>query len=276
LAFLAGTALATSGMAFQAIFRNPLATPYTLGVSSGAALGAVVCTLLHGGFNLLGFPCASWSAILGAMLSIAMLYGTTARSRQGGMATMLSAGLAVSFFFLSLILLLIYIVSPTNSFLMLRWVLGGMDRAVDFHDFWNVLPFAVSGFLIVWYLTHELNLLVSGEEFAFSRGLSLGKTKLLLFFAVSLMVGGVASVCGPIGFVGLIAPCLCRLLVGSDHRCLFPMTWLFGGTFLVVCDTAARMAMSPTELPVGILTALLGCPFFLRLLLKPKRSFGDI
>ena len=277
LAFMAGTSLAVSGTAFQAMFRNPLATPFTLGISSGAALGAAVCILQSWTFTLLGIPCVSLLAFLGAVLSIVLVYAMTARGRQGApTATMLLAGVAVSYSLSSLILFLQYITDPTRSFQMLRWVMGGLDRVVDFHDFWNVFPFVVSGCLIVWYLTHELNLLTTGEEFAFSRGVDAGKTKLLLFFAVSLMVGAVVAVCGPIGFVGLIVPHICRLLVGSDHRYLFPMTWLFGGTFLVVCDTAARMVMAPAELPVGILTALLGGPFFHWLLLSRNREFGDI
>ena len=189
---------------------------------------------------------------------------------------MLLAGVALSYSFSSLILFLLYISDPTRSFQLLRWVLGGLDRAVDFHDFWNVFPFVISGCLIVWYLTHELNLLSTGKEFAFSRGMDVGKTKLSLFFAVSFMIGAVVAVCGPIGFVGLIVPHICRRLVGPDHRYLFPMTWLFGGVFLVACDTAARIVMASAELPVGIITSLLGGPLFLWLLLSRKQQFGNV
>ena len=275
MAFLAGVALSTSGMVFQAMFRNPLATPFTLGVSSGAALGATIA--IHGGwaFALMGISAVSISAFAGAVLSIAVVYLLTARSRHGSStATMLLAGVALSFFFSSLILFLQYTTDFTRSFRMLRWTMGGFEGIIQFHHVLSVLPFVVSGCLIVWYLLLELNLLTTGEEFAFSRGVNVNQTKLLLFFAVSMMVGAVVAICGPIGFVGLMAPHICRLMVGPDHRRLYPTAWLFGGAFLVICDTAARI--SPTELPVGIITALLGGPFFLWLLLARRQDFGEI
>lgn len=277
MAFMAGTALATSGMAFQAMFRNPLATPFTLGVSSGASLGAAVCILQGWTFALLGISSVSISAFLGALVAIVLVYALTAGSRQGSSAaTMLLAGVAVSYFFASVILFLQYISNFTQTYRMLRWVMGGLDRVVDFHDVLSVLPFVVSGCLIVWYLTLELNLLCTGDEFAFSRGVNVQRTKRMLFFAVSMMIGAVVAVCGPIGFVGLMVPHICRLLVGPDHRYLLPATWLFGGAFLVICDTASRLVLAPVELPVGILTALLGGPFFLWLLLARGRELGTI
>jgi iron complex transport system permease protein len=277
MAFIAGTALATSGMVFQAMFRNPLATPFTLGVSSGASLGAAICIQQQWVFIILGLSSVSISAFLGAVVSILLVYLLTAGSRRGSStATMLLAGVAVSFFFSSVILFLQYISDFTRTFRILRWVMGGLESVVSFQDVWNIFPFMVAGCLIVWYLTLELNLLTTGEEFAFSRGVNVKQTKLLLFFAVSLMVGAVVAVCGPIGFVGLMVPHICRLMVGPDHRYLFPATWLFGGAFLVVCDTASRTVLAPTELPVGILTALLGGPFFLWLLLARRHDWGDI
>jgi len=277
MAFLAGTALSTSGMVFQAMFRNPLATPYTLGVSSGAALGASLAIQFGWAFALMGMSSVSLSAFAGAVLSMGLVYAITARSRQGlSTATMLLAGVAVCFFFSSLILFLQYMSDFTRSFRMLRWTMGGLESIVQFRDVLGVLPFVVSGCLIVWYLLHELNLLATGEEFAFSRGVNVQQTKLLLFLSVSLMVGAVVAICGPIGFVGLMAPHICRLIVGPDHRRLYPAAWLFGGAFLVICDTAARTLMAPTELPVGIITALLGGPFFLWLLLARKQDFGAV
>jgi iron complex transport system permease protein len=272
MAFLAGAALSTGGMAFQAVFRNPLATPYTLGVSSGAALGASLAIQFGGAFALLGVSCVSISAFVAAVASMGLVYAITTRCRQGfSAATMLLAGAAVGFFFSCLILFLQY-ANDAARFQMLRWTLGGLDSIVQFRDVLGVLPFVVAGCLIVWYLLHELNLLATGEEFAFSRGVNVNQTKLLLFLGVSLMVGAVVAVCGPIGFVGLIAPHVCRPIVGADHRRLYPAAWLFGGTFLVICDTAARTA--PAGLPVGIITALLGGPLFLWLLLARKRDFG--
>ena len=267
MAFLAGTALAISGMAFQAIFRNPLATPFTLGVSSGASLGASVAIHLGLSFSVVRIPAVTWFAFAGAVLAILLVYGLT-RSRRGfSSASMLLAGVAVSFFFSSLILFVQYLSDPTRSFRMLRWVMGGMENVVGLAALLDVFPFVVAGSLIMLYLTHELNLIATGEELATARGVEVNRTKILLFFASSLMVGAVVAVCGPIGFVGLMVPHICRLLVGPDHRWLTPATWLFGGAFLILCDTLARTVRFPTELPVGILTALLGGPFFLWLLL---------
>jgi iron complex transport system permease protein len=278
MAFLAGSALSTGGMVFQAVLRNRLATPFTLGVSSGAALGAALSLQFGWTFALLGVSSASLSAVIGAAFSIGLVYLLTAHSRRGtSTGTMLLAGVAVCFLFSCLSLLLQYASNSASPYRMLRWTLGGLGEPeviVQFRDVWGVLPFVVSGCLIVWYLLLELNLLTTGEEFAFSRGMNVGQTKAILFFAVSLMVGAAVAVCGPIGFVGLIAPQICRWKVGADHRRLYPATLLFGGALLVICDTAARTLMAPTELPVGIITALLGAPFFLWLLVSRRKDFG--
>ncbi len=268
MAFLAGAALATSGMSFQAIFRNPLATPFTLGVSSGASLGAAVGIHLEVAFQLLGIPAVTWFAFAGALLAIGLVYGLTRARRGFSTATMLLAGVAVSFFFSSLILFLQYLSDFTRTFRMLRWVMGGLEQVVGFDDVLNVFPFVATGTLVLLYLTHELNLITTGDELATARGVDVNRTKLLVFLASSLMVGAVVALCGPIGFVGLMVPHICRLLIGADHRWLTPATLLFGGVFLVLCDTLARTAIAPTELPVGIITSLLGGPFFLWLLLS--------
>lgn len=267
LALVAGAALAASGMVFQAMFRNPLATPFTLGVASGASLGASIAIHLELTFVVAGFSSAALFAWAGAAASVLIVYGLSRVGRGFSTATMLLAGVAVSFFFSSLILFLQYINDFTRTFRMLRWVMGGLERVVGFGGVLNVVPFVVAGVVIVLYLTHELNLLTTGEELAASRGVEVNRVKASLFFASSLMVGAVVAVCGPIGFVGLMAPHICRLLIGPDHRYLTPATLLFGGAFLVLCDTLARTVFETTELPVGILTALLGGPFFLWLLL---------
>jgi iron complex transport system permease protein len=272
MAFLAGAGLAAGGLAFQAVFRNPLAEPFTLGVASGAALGASAYIHLGLPFTLLWISGASWFAFAGALLAVVLVYGMT-RARQGfSTATMLLAGVAVSFCFSSLILFMQYLSDFTQSFLLLRWVMGGLHTVVRFGEVLTVLPLVGIGILIVLCLTHELNLVTTGEELAASRGVAVNRTKILLFVAVSLMVGGIVSVCGPIGFVGLIVPHICRLLVGPDHRYLTPATLLCGAVLLCLCDTVARTVMFPNELPVGIVTSLLGGPFFLWLLLGSSQQ----
>ena len=270
-AFLAGSALAISGMAFQAMFRNPLATPFTLGVSSGASLGAAIAVTLGLHFSLLGVTATTLLAFIGAMASVTLVYGLT-HMRQGfSTGTMLLAGVAVSFFFSSLILFLQYSAELYNSFRMLRWVMGGLGL-VGYDSFFSIVPFVVMGSAVLLYLIHELNLLLAGDDLAMSRGVDVRMTKRILFIVTSLMVGSVVAVCGPIGFIGMMVPHMCRLLIGSDHRYLAPASFLFGGAFLTVCDTFARTVLAPAELPVGVVTAFLGGPFFLWLLITGSVS----
>ena len=265
-AFCAGAALAISGMVFQAMFRNPLATPFTLGVSSGAAFGAALYVKLGLVFSILGTSGQTVSSFLGAVISIFFVYGMTRLKKGFSTATMLIAGVAINFFFSSLILFIQYLSDFANSFRIIRWLMGGVE-IVGYAPVLSLLPFFVIGSLIVLALTNELNLMMLGEDIAVSRGVAVKKIKALLFFATSIMVGGVVSVCGPIGFVGMMAPHICRLLIGANHRYLMPATFVFGGAFLVFCDTLARTIIAPAEIPVGIITALLGGPFFLWLLL---------
>ena len=271
VSFLAGAALAVSGMVFQAMFRNPLATPFTLGVASGASLGAAIYIRLGLLFSVLGISGMSISAFTGAILSILLVYGLTRVRRGFSTTTMLLAGVAISFFFSSVILFTQYMSNFTHSFRILRWLMGGLE-VVGFESVLNMAPFVISGSAIILYLTHELNLMMTGEEIATSRGVNVEKTKRILFFATSLMVGGVVAISGPIGFVGMMVPHICRLLIGADHRYLTPVTLLFGGVFLTLCDMLARMLIAPAEIPVGIITALLGGPFFVWLLLGKSSS----
>lgn len=266
ISFLAGAGLAISGMAYQAMFRNLLATPYTLGVASGASLGAACYVHLGCMFSLLGIPGVSLFAFGGAVLAVVLVYGfTMLRGKRLSTSTLLLAGVAISFFFSSLILFIQYLSTFAHSFQIVRWLMGAIE-VTGFEPVLHLAPFVVAGSAIVLSLTHELNLLLVGEDVSTSRGVDVTRTKRLTFFATSLMVGGVVAVCGPIGFVGMMAPHICRLLIGADHRYLTPATILFGGTFLTVCDTLARTIIAPAEMPVGVITALLGGPFFIWLL----------
>jgi iron complex transport system permease protein len=274
VAFLSGAGLAVAGMAFQAMFRNPLATPFTLGVSSGASLGAAIYIHLGLAFSLLRIPGQSWFAFAGALVTIGVVYGLARAARGASNVTMLLAGVAVSFFFSSMILFLQYLSDLTRTFRMVRWVMGGLESIVGLDSILTILPFVFAGCAVILYFRHELNLITTGEELATARGVEVNQVKLVVFFVSSIMVGAIVSVCGPIGFVGLMAPHICRLVIGPDHRTLAPATILFGGAFLVLCDTLSRTVIAPTELPVGILTALLGGPFFVWLLLT-RSGRGD-
>lgn len=265
--FLAGAGLAVCGMAFQSMFRNALATPFTLGVAGGASLGAAMYVHLGLSFAVLGLSGVSVFAFLGALGAISLVYGLT-RLRHGfSTASLLLAGIAVNLFLSSFILFVQYLSDFTQSFEILRWLMGGMDIP-GYDSVWNLAPPVLTAGAVLFALTHELNLMATGEELAISRGVNVRRTKHVLFAATSLCVGAVVAICGPIGFVGMMAPHMCRLLVGANHRRLLPATFLFGGVFLTVCDTAARTLKAPAEIPVGIVTAVLGGPFFVWLLVR--------
>lgn len=266
-AFLAGIALASSGMIFQALFRNPLATPYTLGISGGAALGASLWLRFGTPLLLLGISGTSVAGFLGALAAVALVYGL-ARMKSGfSSATLLLAGIAVNLFFSSLILLMQYFSDPGETFRMIRWLMGGFS-VVGFITPLNLTVFVIAGLLIAALLTREMNLLLTGEELAGARGVNVDRTKKLLFFSASLMTGTAVAFCGPVAFVGLMVPHICRQFIGSDHRKLFPAVILFGGAFMVICDGLARTLLAPVEMPAGLITSLLGGPFFLWLLLR--------
>lgn len=267
LGFLAGAALALSGMTFQALFRNPLATPYTLGVATGAAFGASLYIRFGVPFVAAGISGTSIFALIGALTAISLVYGVSKSRGDFSTPTMLLAGVAMSFFFSSLMMLMQYLSDFTESFRVVRWLMGGLET-VGYEAVFRVLPFVGIGSVVILRLRQELNLISLGEDIAASRGVDVARLKLSLFLSVSLMVAGVVSVAGPIGFVGIIVPHCCRLLVGAEHRVLAIAVLFFGGAFLVLCDIAARLFIAPAEIPVGVITALLGGPFFLWLLMR--------
>ncbi|MBE9533044.1 MAG: iron ABC transporter permease [Proteobacteria bacterium] len=268
-AFVAGAGLAICGMVFQAMFNNPLATPFTLGVASGASLGAALYVTLGLSFTLIGIDGASLSAFLGALLAISFVYSISRLHSGFSTETLLLTGVAISFFFSSLILFAQYLSNVTDSFRILRWLMGSLN-IVAYRDLLQLLPFVSICIAVILWLTRELNLLMAGDDLALSRGVSVQKVRYLLFFVTSLCVGAIVALCGPIGFVGMMVPHICRLLIGNDHRWLAPASLLFGGAFLIVCDTIARLIIAPAEIPVGVITTLLGGPFFLWLLVKSK------
>lgn len=272
-AFIAGAMLSLSGMAFQALFRNPLATPFTLGVSGGAALGATLFIRLGISFSVLGLSGTSLAAFGGALLAVGLVYGLTRVKGGFSTTTLLLAGIAISFFFSSLILFIQHISGLSQSFRMIHWMMGSLASA-DYGKLLNLLPFCAVGCAILLLLQREMNLMMTGEDIAISRGVPVGRVKRLIFLAASLMVSGTVAVCGPIGFVGMMSPHICRQLVGADHRWLTPASLLFGGLFLTVCDTFARLSPHGSEMPVGIITALIGGPFFIWLLLR-RTSLRD-
>lgn len=271
LSFMAGAGLSLGGVVFQALFRNPLATPFTLGVASGASLGVTVAIISGLHYTIIGVPATSLAALAGAGLSVTLVYGVARAAGNLAPTTMLLAGVAISFFFSSLILLLQYLSDAGSAYRILHWLMGDVSRA-NMDTLLQLAPFIISGMLIALPLHRELNLLSVTDDIAASRGVRVERCRLLLFMAVSLMIAGIVTICGPIGFVGIMAPHICRLVIGSNHRYLMPAALLFGGTFLALCDTIARNISASAEIPVGIVTALLGGPFFLWLLLGKEHK----
>jgi iron complex transport system permease protein len=267
-ATLVGSALASSGVVFQALLRNPLATPFTLGISAGAALGAMLVLTVGG-----ALAAASWAAVpaasfAGALAAVAIVY-LLAAGRHRGFSTsvLLLAGVTLNSFFSALILLVQYFADMTSVVQTLRWLLGDLDVA-SYTPLAVALPMLTLAFVTFILLAARLNLLSVGSDAAAMRGIDVLRTQRLSFFSASLATGAAVSVGGPIGFVGIIVPHLVRLVVGPDHRLVLPASLGFGAAFLVACDLIARTVISPLELPVGIVTAVIGGPFFLWLLVK--------
>lgn len=271
LAAVAGAALAVAGAVFQAILRNDLAAPITLGVSGGAALGAVAAIRLGLSFTIFGFSTVSLSAFAGSLVALGIVFSLV-RARQGELPTsvLLLAGVTVNFFFASLVMLIHYLSNTAQSFQIVRWLMGGLD-VIDFHTTLTICPLVVVGILILIYIARDLNLISSGVESALSRGVNVPAVQFIGLMAASILTGAVVAVTGPIAFVGLIVPHITRLIIGPDHRLLIPATIFFGASFLVICDTVARTLIAPTEIPVGVVTAIIGGPFFFWLL---KRQQG--
>jgi iron complex transport system permease protein len=265
-AALVGGTLAAAGVVFQGLLRNPLATPYTLGVSAGASLGAMVA-ITFGSMWVGGVASAS---LAGAFLAVGIVYAL-ASARHRGLSTtvLLLAGVTLNSFFSALILFVQYVSDFAQTFRALRWLMGDLDVA-SYAPIIAALPLVVIAFTAFAWLARPLNLLSIGAEAAATRGVNVVLAQRVAFFAASLATGAAVSVGGPIGFVGIIVPHLVRLMVGSDHRLVLPASTFFGAAFLVGCDAIARTVLAPIELPVGIITAVIGGPFFLWLLITRR------
>lgn len=266
-ATLVGGTLAVAGVVFQGLLRNPLATPYTLGVSAGAALGAMVAITFGAAWPVGGVATAS---LAGAVIAVMVVY-VLASARHRGLSTtvLLLAGVVLNAFFSALILFVQYLSNFADTYRALRWLMGDLDVA-SYLPLLVALPFIGAASLAFAWLARPLNLLSLGAEAAGSRGVNVALAQRVAFFSASIATGAAVSVGGPIGFVGIIVPHFVRLLVGADHRLVLPGSAFIGGAFLVLCDAVARTAFAPLELPVGIVTALIGGPFFLWLLLRQR------
>lgn len=269
LAALSGAGLALGGVVFQAILRNPLAEPFILGIASGAALGAASVIYFGVGlsFTLLFLPLLSLSAFIGATLVAIILYLFAIR-READRLRLLLMGVIISLFASSLMMLLQSLGDPSHALSLMRWMMGsfaGADGAKVLLA-GSVLPL----WLIIYRYGRALNLLRHGQIMATTRGVNSRKVIAWLFIWVSLLTAILVSISGPIGFVGLIIPHIARQWFGGDHRQLLLAAPLLGAIFLVLADLLGQWLFMPAEIPVSVITALLGAPFFLLLLLKPR------
>ena len=261
LAGLAGFSLALGGVVFQALLRNPLADPFILGVSSGSAFGAIVGILLGFTFSV-GIPLMSFA---GALLTVYLVLALGTRQMGMESSTILLTGVILNAFFTAVIMFFISIVADSRLHTMLFWLYGDLSQS-RYAPLVFLTPALIVTSVILFSFAKELNLITTGEEIAFQLGVDVEKAKKICLVLVSLLIGLVVSFSGLIGFVGLIVPHLARMAFGSDHRLLIPVASLGGATFLIAADTLARVLISPSELPVGVITAFLGAPFFLYLL----------
>jgi len=265
-----GASLAAVGAALQALFRNPLADPFTLGVSGGAAFGSSIAIGLGIGINLLGVPIVFLAAFVGAGISVFLVYRLARTSGVVLPGALLLAGVVINLSASAGVLVIQYLADYSRALQILRWMIGSLD-VVGFDLILRMLIFLVPAWLVLAAHARDLHLMATGEESAASLGVDVRRTERMVYLASSLIVGVTVAVGGTIGFVGLIVPHTARLLFGQDVRVLLPTSFLLGAAFLVLADALARTVISPGELPVGAITALLGGPVFLWLLRKQQR-----
>lgn len=270
-AAVAGACLAAAGVVFQALLRNPLASPDTLGVSGGAAIGAMAAITLHLDFTLVGISALPLASFIGSVGALAIVYLLAAARRRGMTSTtLLLGGIALSAFFSALVLFVQYLADFTDTVRTVRWLMGSLDVG-SYAPIVAALPLVVAAAIGMAALPRALDLLTLGTEAALARGVDVRRAERVALVSASIATGAAVSIGGPIAFVGIIVPHLARMIVGADHRVLLPGAAFGGATLLVLCDLAARTLFSPMELPVGIITALVGAPFFVWLLMRRAR-----
>ncbi|MBH0203642.1 MAG: iron ABC transporter permease [Nitrospira sp.] len=269
LGFLVGCSLASVGVALQALLRNPLADPYVLGVSSGAALGAAVGILFGVGTSVLAETALPACGFAGGLLALVVIYRMAATYGQLPIHSLLLTGVILNAIFSALIMFITSILDPNRSYGMMAWLMGTLT-APTYGALIGLVIYLSIGLFLLFSHMRVLNILALGEESARTLGVDTEQAKRSIFVVTALVTGAVVSVSGMIGFIGMIVPHAVRLVTGADHRLLLPASALVGGTFLMGADTIARTVISPAEIPVGIITALAGGPFFVYLLLWRK------
>jgi iron complex transport system permease protein len=271
LGFASGAILALSGLVCQNLFKNNLATPDLLGISSGAAAGAVLALKFNLNFSFLGLGGLVAFSYLGALSSVLFVLLISRMVRNTSLYTFLMSGVALNFFYSALIVFFQYLFDFSNTFSLLRWLMGGIS-VVGYHEIIFLSSLLLIFLILLFFFKKEFLLIAAGDHFAQSRGLHVNHFRIYSFLGLSFIVGAVVSICGPIGFIALIVPHISRLWGKSNYSATVIFSFLLGGGFLVLADFIARTLMPPVEVPVGIITSLFGAPFFLLLIIAQLKK----
>ncbi len=267
---LTGAALAGSGASYQGLFRNPLADPYLIGVASGAGLGAVLAMSIRWPYTTLGLLAVPVAAFISALLTVLLVYQIARIGKTVPTTNLILAGVAISSLATAITSFLM-ITSTHELHRAVAWLLGG-STTTGWQAIWVILPYIALGLAVQAAMGHAMNVLQFGDEQAEQLGLSVGRARWIIILSASLTTAAAVSFSGIIGFVGLIIPHIVRLVWGGDYRRLIPLSILNGASLLLLADIAARIVLAPQELPVGIITAIGGAPFFLWLLKRSKQE----
>jgi len=265
LAFFVGGILALGGLVFQTIFRNPMSTPFTLGVASGATLFTAIAIVL----GLMQF--ISIFAFIGAIVTVATLFVIASRLKGTSTASLLLVGIALSFFYSACLMVMFFISDLHDSYEIVRFTMGSLD-VVGFDSVAIITVVAIGLLVLILSYKYELKLLLTSHEFAILKGLDLKKTNYILLLSVSIAVGVAVSITGPIGFIGLIVPHILKLIYKKSAEKLIVPIFFYGGVFLVFCDLIARNLGTVSDIPIGVVTSFLGAPFFIYLIMRQKRG----
>ena len=270
-AAIVGGALAAAGTVFQGLLRNPMADPYIIGTSGGAALGATMAFILPWQVMVFGFTAVPILAFVGALAAVLLVYRVARVGPRTSVTTLLLAGFALSSL-MAAIMSFLMLAGTRALYQVVLWTMGGV-AASGWSQIKVVTPLALVGMVLAFFLANDLNAFLLGEEQAAHLGVDVERRKLALLMVGSLLTAAAVSVSGLVGFIGLVVPHVARLLFGPDHRLLLPASVLVGAIFLVLADLLARVLLAPAEIPVGIITALIGAPFFIYLLRRSKREY---
>lgn len=270
LAVIAGGGLSVAGVILQGLLRNPLCEPYVLGISSGASLGAVLAVVSGIGYYFFGFGILPLFAFFGAMAALFVIYRISLVSGRIPIQNLLLTGVIIGAVLSSISIFIVSFSQREEIHNVMWWLLGNL-QIFDYKILFSVAVMVAFGVILAFVFSRELNAVSLGEEEALHIGVDIEKVKKALFVIASLITGAIVSVTGMIGFVGLIVPHFMRLIVGPNHKVLIPGSLLAGGIFLVLCDAISRVAVSPSEIPIGVITAIAGGPFFIYLLRKKSK-----